>query len=148
MKRILLFASIALVSLVSSCKKDAAPEDPKPEELIVGRWKASSAFIGTTDALLPTATLLSELEIEFTASNTVAFHRKNTILTSNPPAVTEFTLNGVYSFDGNIITITVFSGIDSRTVIGPIDITETHFLFTATSGDTIDFYSKIEADKI
>ncbi|MBP6811220.1 MAG: hypothetical protein KA138_06860 [Saprospiraceae bacterium] len=148
MKRILLFASIALVSLVASCKKDAAPEDPKPEELIVGRWEASSAFIGATDALLPTATQLNELEIEFTASNTVAFHRKTTVLTTTPPGVIEFTLNGVYSFDGNIITITVVSGLDSRTVIGPVDITETHFLFTATSGDTLDFYSKIEADKI
>ncbi|GEM_PF-1475774 len=148
MKRILLFATITLVSLVFSCKKDAKPEDPKPEELIIGRWKASKAFVGTTDVLIPTSTIVNELEIEFTAGKTIVFHRKSTILTTNPPGVSQSTLNGVYSLNGDIITITVTSGPDTRTVTGPVDITETHFLFTATSGDTTDFYSLIEADKL
>lgn len=148
MKHILLFASIALIALVSSCKKDAKPGDPKPEELLIGRWKASRAFVGTLDLMIPTSTLKNELEIEFTVNKTVTFYRKSTILNTNPPSVSESTLNGVYSLNGDIITITVTSGADSRTVAGPLVITESHFLFTATSGDTTEFYSLLEADKL
>lgn len=148
MNRILLFASIAFVSLVCSCKKDAEPKDLTPEERIIGRWKASRAFVGTTDVLIPSSTIKNELEIEFTTSKTIIFYRKSTILTTTPPGISESTLNGVYSFNGNIITITATLGADSRTVTGPIDITASDFLFTATSGDTNDFYSLLDADKL
>ncbi|MFN0214964.1 MAG: hypothetical protein ACKVT2_11975 [Saprospiraceae bacterium] len=147
MKHSLIFASLVLIALVAACKKDAEP-GPKPEDLIIGKWKASRAFVDTTDLLVPTSTLERELEIEFKADKTVAFYRKSTFLNTNPPVVTESTLDGVYSWNGNVITITGISGADSRTVIGPIDITETHFLFTATSGDTTEFYSLLEADKL
>ena len=143
MKRILIFASIALMALVFSCKKD-----PTPQELIIGRWKASKAFIGATDVLVPTSTTENELEIEFIESKSVLFHRKNTTLTTNPPTVFESTLNGTYSWNGDIITIIVTAGNDTRTVTGPVEITARYFLFTATSGDTTDFYSLIEADKL
>lgn len=148
MKHILLFASIALVALVSGCKKDDTPKDPTPQERIIGRWEASRAFIGATDVLIPTSTSKTELEVEFTQNGTVAFHWTNTILTTNPPIVSESTLNGVYSWNGDILTITVTNGADMRTVIGPIDISETHFLFTPTSGDTNEFISLLEADKL
>lgn len=143
MKRMLLFGFIALVALISSCKKDDKPEDPKPEELIVGRWKASSAFVGTLDLLVPTSTMKNELEIEFLANKSVVFYRKSLI-----PVVYESTLNGVYSLDGDKITMTASVGADSKTVTGPLDITASHFLFTATSGDTTEFYSRIDATKL
>ncbi len=144
MKRILLFATIALVALVFSCKKDA---DPTPQERIVGNWKATKAFIGTNDVLIPTSVSKTELEVGFTSSNTVAFNWTNTILTTNPPSISKSTLNGVYSWNGDILTITVTSGADMKTVTGPIVFTETHFVFTPSSGDTTDFISLLEADK-
>jgi len=72
----------------------------------------------------------------------------NTILTSNPPGMSESMLNGVYSFDGDVITIAVTSGMDTKTVIGPIEITETSLVFTATSGDVSSFINLMEADKL
>jgi hypothetical protein len=53
MKNILLFAAIILIGLVSSCKKD---EEPTLQERLVGKWKATKVFIGSTDVLIPTAT--------------------------------------------------------------------------------------------
>ena len=148
MRNILFFAAIALLGLVYSCKKESTPEDPKPEERIIGRWKASKAVIGTKDVLIPTATLKTELEVEFFNDKTVVFHWMNTILTSNPPGMSESMLNGVYSFDGDVITIAVTSGMDTKTVIGPIEITETSLVFTATSGDVSSFINLMEADKL
>ena len=145
MKRILLFASIAIVALFSSCKKD---DDPTKQELIVGKWKASKAVIGSTDVLVATALSSTELEVEFTSNNTVTFHWINTILTTNPPSVNESDLNGTYSWNGDILTIVVTSGADTRTVTGPVEVTESHLHFTATSGDTTDFINLLEADKI
>lgn len=145
MKRILLFASIALVALFSNCKKD---DDPTNQELIVAKWKASKAVIGTTDVLVATALSTTELEVTFNSNNTVTFHWINTILTTNPPSVNESDLNGTYSLDGDILTIVVTSGADSKTVIGPVEVSDTHLHFTATSGDTSEFINLLVADKI
>lgn len=143
MKHILLFAAIALIGLASSCKKD-----PKPEELIVGKWQASHAFSGSTDVLVPSATNKTDLVVEFTADGKVSYIWTYTDLTSNPTSSTTATLNGVYSFNGAELSIAMTAGSDTRTVNGPLEITETHFLFTGTSGDLVGTISKIEADKI
>lgn len=143
MKKILFLSAFVLVALVSSCKKD----DPKPEELIVGRWTASSAVIGSTDVLIPTASTKTELEVEFTSGGAVTFFWTNTVLTTNPNGVFESSLNGTYSWNNGALTITVQSGADVKTVTGTMDITESHFLFTGTSGDITTFISLLEAHK-
>jgi len=148
MKNILFFAAIAFVALVSSCKKDDTTKEPTPQERIVGRWKASKAVIGTSDVLIPTSTSKTELEVEFTQSGAVTFYWTNTILTTTPPTVSESTLNGVYSWNGDILTIAMTNGSDTRTVTGPIVITETNFVFTPNSGDITTFVSLMEADKL
>jgi hypothetical protein len=85
--------------------------------------------------------------VEFTSSGTLTFFWKNTDLTSTPNGVFESTLNGTYSWNNGALTITVQSGADVKTVTGTLDITESHFLFTGTSGDTATFLSLLEAHK-
>ena len=148
MKHILFFAAIALIGLVSSCKKDPAVAEPTPQELIVGKWKATKAVFAANDILIPTSTTKTELEVEFTQSGTVAFNYTTTLLNSNPPGIFESTLNGTYSWNGDIITINAQNGADIRSVTGTIVITKTNLVFTATSGDTAEFLSLLEADKI
>ncbi len=144
----LFFAAIALIGLVSSCKKDPVVAEPTPQELIVGKWQATKAVLAGNDILIPTATTKTELEVEFTQSGTVAFNYATTILNSNPPAVAKYTLNGTYTWNGDIITINAQNGADIRSVTGTIVITKTNLVFTATSGDIAEFLSLLEADKI
>ncbi len=148
MRHILFFAAFTLIGLVSSCKKDPVVAEPTPQELIVGKWKATKAFFGTNDILIPTSTMKTELEVEFTQSGTVAFNYTTTILSSNPPGIFESTLNGTYSWNGDIITINAQAGSDIRSVTGTIDLTKTKLVFVASSGDVTDFLSKLEADKL
>ncbi|HAD10916.1 MAG TPA: hypothetical protein DCF33_00610, partial [Saprospirales bacterium] len=68
--------------------------------------------------------------------------------TTNPPTVTKSTLNGTYSWNGDILTITAVNGSDTRTVTGPVVISETNMVFTPTSGDTATFVSLLEAEKL
>lgn len=143
MKHMLLFAAIALIGLVSSCKKEATSE-----ELLIGKWQASQAFIGTNNALVTTSTSRTELQIEFKEGNALAFTWQTYNLTTNPPVLIESTLNGTYSWNGDNISITVVSGSDTRTVTGTMDVSGTNFLFTGTSGDIDNFISLLEADRI
>jgi len=55
---------------------------------------------------------------------------------------------GADAGNGAILTIAVVSGLDTRTVTGTVDVSESHLVFTATSGDTADFLSLLEADKL
>ncbi|MCC7467485.1 MAG: hypothetical protein IT261_14485 [Saprospiraceae bacterium] len=148
MKNILLFAAIILIGLVSSCKKDETPKELTLQERLIGKWKATKVFIGTTDVLIPTATTTTELEVEFKSDKTVALNWTNTILTTTPPTVSKSTLNGVYSWTGDILTLTAINGSDMRTVTGPVVITDTRLEFTPTSGNTNDFISLLEADRL
>jgi hypothetical protein len=148
MKNILLFAAIILIGLFSSCKKDETTKEPTLQERLIGKWKATKVLIGTTNPLTPTATTTTELEVEFKSDKTMALNWTTTILTSNPPTVSKSTLNGVYSWNGDILTVTAINGSDMRTVTGPIVITETNLVFTPTSGNTTDFISLLEADKL
>lgn len=143
----LFFVAIVLVGLVSSCKKDETPE-PTPQELIVGKWKASKALIGSTNALTVSASAKTELEVEFTQDGKVIFTWQNYDLTTNPPSLIEFNLNGIYSWNGDQFTITVQNGSDTRTVIGSMAVTSTTFVFTGTSGDIATFISLLEATKL
>lgn len=146
----LFFAAIALIGLVSSCKKDPVVAEPTPQELIVGKWKATKAVFATKDILVmaPNSTLKTELEVEFTQTGTVAFNYTYTNLSTNPPGVLKTTLNGTYSWNGDIITINAQNGADIRSVTGTIVITKTNLVFTATSGDIAEFLGLLEADKI
>lgn len=148
MKHILFFAAIALIGLVSSCKKDEKADEQTPQELLIGSWKATKAVLANNDIIIPTSTTKTELEVVFTQNGTVAFNYTTTLLNTNPPGVFESTLNGTYSWNGDILTINVQNGPDIRSVTGTIVITKTNLVFTATSGDTADFLSLLEADKL
>ncbi len=147
MKHILFLVAIAMLGLVSSCKKDEKTE-PTPQERIIGKWKASKALIGSTNALSVSASAKTELEVEFTQDGKVIFTWQNYNLTTNPPTLIETDLNGVYSWNGNQFTITVKNGADTRTVIGSMAVTATTFVFTGTSGDITTFISLLEATKL
>ena len=148
MKHILFFAVITLVGLVSSCKKDPAEAEPTPQELIVGKWQATKAVLAGNDIIIPTTTTKTDLEIEFMQNGTIAFNYTTTLLNTTPPGIFKSTLNGTYSWNGDIITINAQNGTDIRSVTGTIVITKTNLVFTATSGDIADFLGKLEADKI
>jgi hypothetical protein len=147
MKQILLFTVMVFLGLNIGCKKDEDKE-VTPQELIIGKWKATKAVIAGSDVLIPTSTSKTELEIEFRSDKTLAFNWTNTILTNNPPTVTNSTLNGSYSWNGDILTITAVNGSDVRTVTGPVVISETEMVFTPNSGDTSTFVSLLEAEKL
>lgn len=147
MKHMLLLAALVLVGLAPSCKKETTPE-PTPQEHLIGKWQATKALQGATDALTVSATAKKDLEIEFTSDGKVVFTWQNYNLTNNPPTLIESELKGVYSWNGDQITITVTAGADSKTIVGSMVVTATTFVFTGTSGDIATFFSLIEADKI
>ena len=147
MKKMLFLVAIALVGMVSSCKKDETTE-PTAQERLIGKWKASKAIIGTTNAVKESSTSKTELEVEFTQDGKVVFTWINSDLTATPPAVVKSNLNGVYSWSGETITITVQAGSDTRTIIGSMVVTETDLVFTGTSGDLTTFISVLEASRI
>lgn len=147
MKQILLFTAMIFLGLTIGCKKDENKE-ATPQELIIGKWKATTAVIGGSNVLIPNSTTKTELELEFRSDKTLAFNWTNTILTNNPPTVSQSTLNGTYSWNGDILTITAVNGSDVRTVTGPVVISETEMVFTPTSGDTSTFVSLLEAEKL
>ncbi len=147
MKHMLLLAALVLVGLAPSCKKETTPE-PTPQERLIGKWQATKALLGATDALPVTATSKRDLEVEFTSDGKVVFTWQNYNLTNNPPTLIESELKGVYTWNGDQITITVTAGADSKTIVGSMVVTATTFVFTGTSGDIATFFSLIEADKI
>ncbi|MFN0037449.1 MAG: lipocalin family protein [Saprospiraceae bacterium] len=143
MKRILLFAAIALIALVSSCKKD-----PKPEELLIGKWKTTKVISDGEDILAPDPDYKTELEIEFTESGNVVYTFKDTDLTVNPPEPEIFSQTGTYSWNGDQLTLSYIDGTDTVSVTGKPDVTKSRLVFVATSGAVEDFFSLLEADKL
>jgi hypothetical protein len=143
MKHMLFFAAFVLVGLVSSCKKEATAQ-----ELIIGKWQATKALIGTTNAIPVSADAKTDLQIEFTSDGKVVFTWQNYDLTKTPPTLIENNLNGVYSWNGDQITIAVTAGSDTRNIIGSMEVTGTNLTFTGTSGDITTFFSKLEATRI
>jgi uncharacterized protein (TIGR03066 family) len=145
MKHVLFFAAFVLVGLISSCSKD--PE-ATPQELLIGKWQATKALLGATNALPVSAAAKTDLQVEFTSDGKVVFTWQNYNLTNNPPTLIESDLNGVYSRNGDQITITATAGAYSKTIVGSMVVTATTMVFTGTSGDIATFFSLIEADKI
>ncbi|MFN0214965.1 MAG: lipocalin family protein [Saprospiraceae bacterium] len=143
MNRVLLFASIALVSLVFSCKKDA-----KPEELVIGKWKVTKLIADGDDLVAPNVDFQTQAEVEFTKSGTVVFTIKTTDFTVTPAEMEEFISPGTYSWEGDKIKISIDDFGDVLSITGNIDVSENRLIINATSGDIIDFFSLLEADKI
>ena len=143
MKHMLLLAALALVGLVSSCKKD-----PKPEELIIGKWKVTKLIVDTEDVIASSIDSKTEVEVEFTKSGTIIFNVKITDYTVFPALVEEIVSPGTYSWNGDKITISVDDSGTPLSITGIVDLTENRLIINATSGDIVDFFSLLEADKI
>jgi archaellum component FlaF (FlaF/FlaG flagellin family) len=143
LKRILLLSAIALVALISSCKKD-----PKPEELIIGKWKVTKLIVDTEDVIASSIDSKTEVEVEFTKSGTIIFNVKITDYTVFPALVEEIVSPGTYSWNGDKITISVDDSGTPLSITGIVDLTENRLIINATSGDIVDFFSLLEADKI
>lgn len=143
MKRILIFASIALVALVSSCKKD-----PKPEELLIGKWNASRVISDAENLVGTLDDYKTEIEIEFTQGGSMILKITETDLSVTPAESSSYTIGGTYSWSGDDLTIGLSDGIDVFSVTGTAEISKTKFLFTGKTGDVDEFISLIEADKL
>ena len=143
MKHILFFGSIAFVFLIFSCKKEA-----KPEDLILGKWKVTKLIVDGEDIVAISPDYQTQVEVEFTKSGTVVFNIKNIDYTKSPAELEETSASGTYSWDGGKITISVDDVGDLLSVTGNVDVTENRLLINATSGDTVDFFSLLEADKL
>lgn len=143
MKRFLLFASLVLVGLVSSCKKD-----PKPEELIIGKWSVTKLIVDSEDVVASDPVFETRVELEFLNNGSLVFDIRETDYTVTPVEVEEYAVSGSYTWEDDKITLTIDSGGDILTVTGNVEVTKTRLIITATSGDIIDFFSILEAVKL
>lgn len=142
MKRILIFASIALVALVSSCKKD-----PTAEELLIGKWTATKVITDNENIVGTVDDYKTEVDFEFKQDGIMALTITESDLSTNPIESETFTIAGTYSWSGGNLTLGIDDGIDVLSVTGTAEVSESKFTFIGTSGDVDDFISQIEADK-
>ena len=144
MQKLFLFAVLGVALLFTNCKKDKTPE-----ELLIGKWKATKMVTDGEDIIQGTDDYKSAVELEFTKAGSLIFTITELDLTTTPPEESTFSIAGSYSWSGdNQLTITINDGGDILTVTGTADVTSGRFLFTATSGDLEDFFGILEADRI
>ena len=142
MKKVLLLSTIALIALCSSCKKDT----PTPQELILGKWKITKLIIDDEDVTIPEPQYITEIEVDFVNENTLLFSLKETDTSFSPPEIYSESYTGSYSINGNQITVSLPS--EGLSITGNLEVTETRLVIVSTSGDIVDFFSLLEADKI
>lgn len=144
MKKIFLLTTLSIVALLSGCKKD----DPDPQELLIGNWQVTKLVVDGEDVLAPNPDLLTEVVVEFTESGSVIFEVSETDLTTNPVSTDEYTFSGSYSWEDDRINVSIDADGDILAIGGNIDVTRTRLVINATSGDTQDFFSLLEATKL
>lgn len=73
------------------------------------------------------------------------FKSTNTDKTQTPPKDNVNTANNKYAWNGDTeMTITASNGTESFSVTGTVTVTETKFVFDATSGDTNELFDHLE----
>lgn len=138
--------SLCSLVLFSNCKKDP---DPTVQELLIGKWQLSQFIFHGTNIVKETATNKVAFELEFKDAGAVTFKSTNTDKTTNPPTDHVNTADNHYTWNGDTeMTITATNGMESFSVTGTVSVTETKFVFDATSGDTNELFDHLEGDKL
>lgn len=143
MNRYFLFLSLTIVILTSGCKKD-----PKEEELIIGKWNATSFVTDSENVVGTYDDYRTEIQLEFTSGGTFVISVTETDLSVTPNDVDTYTIASTYSWEGDKLKLNFDDGFDELTVTGDVEVTEKHLSFTATSGDVEEFITSIEAHKL